>query len=210
MKTISKDWNSFKRFISFDVGECSRVSFWHDVWCGDRTLKKVFLALFAIACNLEAMVALRCHNGTIYWDLTFIRYIQDWELGSLMDLLEFLYAKPRLGTGEDTICCGEDKSKCFTVVSYYRALSGTPHVSFPWKIIWKSRVPPRVAFFVWSATTGRILTIGNLWRRDVMVLDWCCMCKNGGETVDHLLLHYSFAREIWSMVFGLLESIGLC
>jgi hypothetical protein len=50
---------------------------------------------------------------------------------------------------------------------------------------------------------GRILTIGNLWRRDVMVLDWCCMCKNGGETVDHLLLHYSFAREIWSMVFGL-------
>ncbi len=34
-KTISKDWNSFRKFISFDVGHGSRVSFWHDVWCGD-------------------------------------------------------------------------------------------------------------------------------------------------------------------------------
>ena len=35
-----------------------------------------------------------------------------------------------------------------------------------------------------------------------MVLDWCCMCKDGAESVDHLL-HCPFAREIWSMVFGL-------
>ena len=50
-KTISKDWPSFKQFISFDVGDGSRVSFWHDVWCGDRTLKEMYPALFAIACN---------------------------------------------------------------------------------------------------------------------------------------------------------------
>ena len=76
---------------------------------------------------------------------------------------------------------------------YYQALSGTIHVSLPWKIIWKSRVPPRVAFFVWTAALGRILTIDNLQRRHVMVLDWCCLCKNGGETIDHLLFHCSFA-----------------
>jgi hypothetical protein len=52
-----------------------------------------------------------------------------------------------------------------------------PHVSFPWKIIWKSQVPPRVAFFVWIAALERILTINNLWERHVMVLDWCCICK---------------------------------
>jgi hypothetical protein len=53
----------------------------------------------------------------------------------------------------------------FIVGSYYRALSGMLHVSFPWKIIWKSRVPPRVAFFVWMVALGRILTIDNLRRR---------------------------------------------
>ena len=36
-----------------------------------------------------------------------------------------------------------------------------------------------------------------------MVLDWCCMCKKGAESVEHLLLHCPFAGEIWSMVFGL-------
>uniref|UniRef100_A0A2N9HRV7 Kinesin motor domain-containing protein n=1 Tax=Fagus sylvatica TaxID=28930 RepID=A0A2N9HRV7_FAGSY len=48
-----------------------------------------------------------------------------------------------------------------------------------------------------------ILTIDNLRRRNVMVLDWCCMCKKGAESVEHLLLHCPFAGEIWSMVFGL-------
>ena len=37
----------------------------------------------------------------------------------------------------------------------------------------------------------------------MLVLDWCCMSKKGGETVDHLLLLCSFARELWTMVFGL-------
>ena len=60
--------------------------------------------------------------------------------------------------------------EAITVGSYYRVLLGTPHVSFPWKIIWKSRVPPRVAFFEWTAALGRILTIDNLQRRHVMVL----------------------------------------
>ena len=149
-KTIWKDWNSFWRFISFEVGDESRVSFWHKIWCGDRALKEVFPTLFLIACHLETMVAnvLRHHNDTMHWELTFNRYIQDWESDSLMALLELLYANLRLGNGEDTICWRLDKSKCFTVGRYYRVLTGTSHVSFPWKIIWKSRVPPRVAFFV--------------------------------------------------------------
>ena len=40
-----------------------------------------------------------------------------------------------------------------------------------------------------------------------MILDWCCMCKKGRETVDHLFLHCPFAWEIWSMVFDL---FGVC
>ena len=146
---------------------------------------------------------MRRHNDVLHWDLTFIWYIQDWESDSLLALLELLYANPRIGIGKDTIYWGLAKSKCFTVGSYYRALSGTCHVSFPWKIIWKSRAPPRVASFVWTAALGRIMTIDNLRKRHVLILDWCCMCKKGGETVDHLLLHCPFAWEVWSVVFDL-------
>ena len=76
-------------------------------------------------------------------------------------------------------------------------------VSFPWRMIWQSKVPPRVAFFSWSASLGKILTTDNLRKRRVMVLDWCYMCKRCGESMDHLLLHCSIAWELWSMVFCL-------
>ena len=76
-------------------------------------------------------------------------------------------------------------------------------VSFPWRMIWQSKVPPRVAFFSWSVSLGKILTTDNLRKRRVMVLDWCYMCKRCGESMDHLLLHCSIAWELWSMVFCL-------
>jgi hypothetical protein len=60
-----------------------------------------------------------------------------------------------------------------------------------------------VAFFSWTAALGQILTVDNLRRRRIIIVSWCCMCKEDGETVDHLLLHCDFAKELWDMVFVL-------
>ena len=67
----------------------------------------------------------------------------------------------------------------------------------------KVTICPRVAFFSWSASLGKILTTDNLHKGRVLVLDWCYMCKKCGESVDHLLLHCSIACEMWSLVFCL-------
>ena len=40
-----------------------------------------------------------------------------------------------------------------------------------------------------------------LRKRHVLVLNWCYMCKNCGESVDHLLLHCPIA---WVVVIGVL------
>ena len=63
---------------------------------------------------------------------------------------------------------------------------------------------PRVAFFSWTTALGKILTIDNLRKRHLVILEWCNMCKRCGESIDHLLLHCPFAFEMWSMVFCLL------
>jgi hypothetical protein len=56
-----------------------------------------------------------------------------------------------------------------------------------------AKVPLRVAFFIWSAALGKILSMFNLRKRNIVVVDWCCMCKKCGETVDNLLLHCDLA-----------------
>ena len=70
-------------------------------------------------------------------------------------------------------------------------------------MIWQSKVPPRVAFFSWSASFGKILTIDNLHKSCVLELDRCYMRKRCGESVDHPLLHCPIAWELWSLVFCL-------
>ena len=74
-------------------------------------------------------------------------------------------------------------------------------MAFPWKGIWKVKALRRVAFFVWTAAWGRILTCDNLRWRGIVLVGWCCLCKCSGETVDHLLLHCSVAAELWRFVF---------
>ena len=60
-----------------------------------------------------------------------------------------------------------------------------------------------VGSFLWSMAWEKILTIDNLVRRGmVMVNWWCVVCKNSDDNVDHLLLHYcSVAMDLWNSIF---------
>lgn len=64
----------------------------------------------------------------------------------------------------------------------------------------------KVAFFVWTASLGKILTTDDLRKCQIIIIDWCHMCKNSGETVDHLLLHCKVARSLWN---NLVNRVGL-
>uniref|UniRef100_A0A2N9J2H5 Reverse transcriptase domain-containing protein n=1 Tax=Fagus sylvatica TaxID=28930 RepID=A0A2N9J2H5_FAGSY len=57
------------------------------------------------------------------------------------------------------------KDGVFDSRSYYVALNARPRGCFPWKSIWAMKAPPRVAFFIWIAAWGRILTYDNLMRK---------------------------------------------
>jgi hypothetical protein len=73
---------------------------------------------------------------------------------------------------------------------------------FPWKSIWRIKAPPRVAFFVWSAAFGKILTQDNLRKKNMVVINRCGLCKRDEETVDHLLLHCKCAQLLWNAFFN--------
>ena len=101
------------------------------------------------------------------------------------------------------MCWKPDRNKGFMVKDYYSLLAGSIDFCFPWKSIWKQKILTRVVFFVQTAALGKCLTIDNLRKRNIWILDWCYMCKCNGESVNHLFLHCLVAMDLWSMVLGL-------
>ena len=68
------------------------------------------------------------------------------------------------------------------VITFF--LSSTNGMLFMCKMVWCSKVPSRVAFFSWTTALGKILSIDNLQKRGMLILDWCYMCKKCRETVN--------------------------
>ena len=91
--------------------------------------------------------------------------------------------------------------------SFYNELRTTPKSIFPWKGIWKEKVPKRVAFFfLWTATHDHILTLDNLILRGHPLANRCCMCRCSGESMHHLFIHCHVVNSLWVFmlqVFGI-------
>ena len=168
------------------------------------SLRGAFPDLFVISRDKDVSVddIMYFPNG-IHWDLRFSRNVHDWELESLSSFMDLVYSIPLKGEGDDKLDWRHNPNKGFSVKEYYCCMSIVSFDPFPWKSIWKAKVLPRVAFFSWTAALGRLFTIDNLRKRNPILIDWCCMCKKSGESVDHLLLHCPLAWKLWSMVLGL-------
>jgi len=168
-------------------------------------LKQCFPTLFSIVRNKDAMVVDNSvvHNGVIQWNVPFTRLIQDWEMDMVFSFLDRLYSiSARHGEG-DRLVWNPSKNGLFEVRSFYEELirKDCPSFpSFPCRNIWLVKAPTRVTFFVWSVALGKILTHDNFRKRNIIVIEWCCLCKKSGESIDHLLLHYEVVRDLWSYI----------
>jgi hypothetical protein len=69
----------------------------------------------------------------------------------------------------------------------------------------KNQSPFESGFFCLVGTLGKILTLDNLRRRHVIIINRCCMCKRHEKSVDHLLLHCETACALWNTIFSRFE-----
>jgi hypothetical protein len=204
-RSINSVWSDFVAHVDFEVGVGDRIRFWIDRWCGDRPLMDVFPDLYVCASNRQATIdsiLTRSASGSRSdWNVQFVRNFNDWEVEGVASFFELLHSQSSFRGGGDGLRWRLKGNGIFYVRSLYSALRHTQPVTFPWKAIWGVHAPKRVSFFAWSAAWGRILTADNLMRRGYQLAGWCCMCRQDGETINHLLIHCAKAAGLWSFVF---------
>ncbi|XP_071693103.1 uncharacterized protein [Rutidosis leptorrhynchoides] len=72
-------------------------------------------------------------------------------------------------------------------------------------VVWNKNVPSKIAIFHWLAIQGAIPVKEVLSFRHCLsngVDDKCRWCLDSVESIDHLLLHCSWSRHIWSALFS--------
>jgi len=92
----------------------------------------------------------------------------------------------------------------FDVRSFYSVLVYNDGIPFSWKNIWWTKVPLRVSFFAWSADLRKILTMDNLRKRHIIVVDRCC-CVRGMCSL--WTIFFSTLRLLVS--YGMFASVAL-
>jgi hypothetical protein len=100
------------------------------------------------------------------------------------------------------------KRGLFKVKSSFSSFSCSKGSRFPWKSVWQTQAHSKAAFFfffffflLWSVALGKILTVDNLRKMHVIIVDRCCLCKRNGESTNHLLLHCNVASTLWNYLF---------
>jgi hypothetical protein len=134
--------------------------------------------------------------------VSFARAAQDWEVDAFVLFFRMLYLVRVRQEGEDKLWWVPSKRGLFGVKSFYNVMGCHDGFRFPWKSVWRTKVPLRVVFFVWLVALGNIFTVDNLRKHHVIVVDWCYMCKRNGESVDHLLFHCEVACTILNVFFN--------
>jgi hypothetical protein len=63
--------------------------------------------------------------------------------------------------------------------------------------LWKSKVPVKCWFFMWTLLLGRCWTVERRRRHGLCSSAECALCSQEDETINHLFLQCTFSREVW-------------
>ena len=81
--------------------------------------------------------------------------------------------------------------------NFIQAIPNVPQDPAQWKFVWSCASIPKIDYFCWTLAHKSILTSDNLRRRGMEGPSRCPLCVSDEENTDHMLLHCSFASEVW-------------
>ena len=180
---------------TFQLGNGEQIRFWEDRWLGHNSLADEYPALYNIASNKNYSVANVLNTTPI--NLPSRRIL----IGNLRDawlhLVERLM-RINLLDQPDRFKWSLTASGEFSVRSYYLDLLNG-HTVYLRKYLWKLKIPPKIKKILWFLHRKELLTKDNLAKRR-----WTgckkCVFYDMDESVEHLFISCTFARDIWRLV----------
>uniref|UniRef100_M1BGQ1 RNA binding protein n=1 Tax=Solanum tuberosum TaxID=4113 RepID=M1BGQ1_SOLTU len=166
-----KMWGNSIIVIEMEGGHHSET-----MWVGQYPLKQFYPMIYNLN-QLEATVANVRDNQR--WNLSFRRMLNGWGIDNLTFFYNSLEQANNLHNNEDNLHWLRANNGKFTVKSAYRHLHrpAAMLLPWPWKIIWKVRVPHKVACFTWLVARQAILTQDNLMKRGKQLCSKCFFVK---------------------------------
>lgn len=109
-------------------------------------------------------------------------------------------AQTALTTAQDGVKWKWTESGIFSVKTTYGAINNEPHIANNLHQIWKTKAPPRFKVFAWIMIRNIILTIDNLKRKGMILVNTCAMCKKANETVKHLFSQCELSCQVYTQM----------
>lgn len=163
-----------------------------------------FPTLFSCSTNKKGGTVAEFYSTT-GWQINCRRGLNDWEMDDICQLLQQLDSVAVEESKRDSLIWIASRDK-FSVKSCYNLLQrqmGHWETDWPWKILWKTKAPVKVACFGWIATKGACLTQDNLQKRGFALSNRCYLCERDQETTNHLLLHCEISRQCWDLFLNI-------
>ena len=195
------DWLNSR--MKWKVNNDNSLSFWHSNWSTKGVLSKSFPRLYAFSSKQNSYVREMQNVNNKTWDIHSRRPLRDREAlqwrtiqSSLPPLTDNIQKDEPI-----QIPSNDDSFLVKSVLQTNAPNARNPDIAASLKKLWKSQVPKKCKFFIWTATYNEIFTMEKIQRRlENLCLNpnQCVLCKKSNETTDHIFLLCPYSRNIWN------------
>uniref|UniRef100_A0A8I6YIX2 Reverse transcriptase zinc-binding domain-containing protein n=1 Tax=Hordeum vulgare subsp. vulgare TaxID=112509 RepID=A0A8I6YIX2_HORVV len=183
-KSVSWALQASTNFYHWKIGNGANISFWHDVWAGECSLKVSFWKLFDI-CNQQECVVGQVWDG-ITLRLSFRRCVDHSGLSDWGMLINHIKNYP-LSDSTDTPVWDLESKGIYSVKSFYKCINFGGVVSPFGHSLWKTLCPQKIHVFLWLCLYNKSLTRDNVAKR-IIIEDKSCLFCSEDESIQHLFL----------------------
>lgn len=110
-----------------------------------------------------------------------------------MALMATIHTSSVHSQSRDKLTWGSNRDGSYLIKEGYLHLSSREILTdlWPWKLIWRTKMPPKVVCFSWIILRGRKFYIANI----------CYKCFCNPQSISHLFLHCTGAETFEHVLF---------